>query len=416
MADGAKHPIIEWATDHVRLFDPASNTVTEGRSISDVAGSVRGQSVVLALSRRSSFTRCTRLPDVPKPDMEKILALQLAALFPLEGSDASVDFLPLDDRNGDGRLVAVSAVRTDVLQEALSEAASAGIKVHAVWPVAVSSMLFGHSDAAIVGPTQEGLAIDLVSKGGVVASRVVPQPADSSAAMAEISRSAAAAYVQVPETVTFGKFELPGSVNTHEEPLRLLSGATFDLNIELPEKKAAKAAMQVRRSRSLAILLWAAALLMAVVVLNFRIESAQDFEKSDAKWKKRVKELNDLNAKTRSVATDLQAQQDLLASAFEPKQPLGDFVTVLTNLTPSKLWLTGVTVERGKRATLRGTALSSSAVSTYVNSLGKQSRMRDVKLVFANNALIETTPVVNFSISTHVVGNFPLPDEKGASK
>lgn len=416
MPEAGKFPVIEWATDQVRLYEPGSNQIVTGRTISDVASQVRGQSVVIALSRRSSFIRCTRLPDVPKSEMEKILSLQLASLFPIEGAEASVDFLALDDRNSDGRLVVVSAVRTDVLQEALNEAANAGLKVHAVWPMALASTLFGQSDATVVGPTGEGLSIDIVSRGGVASSRVVPLPLEEAAARAEIQRTAAAANLNPPETVTFGKYELAGAVNTHDEPLRLLSGASLDLNLELPEKKAAKAAMQVRRGRSLALLLWAAALLMGVIVVNFRVEAAQDFEKSEVHWRKKTKDLKDLNARTRSVASGLQAQQDLLASAFEPKQPLDDFVTVLTNLAPSKLWLTGVTVERGKRATLRGTALSSEAVYSYLASLGRQSRMRDVKLVFANNALIETTPVVNFSISTHVVGNLPLADDKGASR
>jgi Tfp pilus assembly protein PilN len=85
-------------------------------------------------------------------------------------------------------------------------------------------------------------------------------------------------------------------------------------------------------------------------------------------------------------------------------------------LAPSDVWLTGVTFERGKPLLVRGTALSGASVAAYLQSLSGQSRFRDVKLVFANDATIETTQVQQFSISAHAVGNLPLTDPKAQGR
>jgi Tfp pilus assembly protein PilN len=96
--------------------------------------------------------------------------------------------------------------------------------------------------------------------------------------------------------------------------------------------------------------------------------------------------------------------------AFNPAQPISDVLTLVSNSVPDGAWLTGVTFERGKPLLIRGTALEGSAVTSYVEALALNERLRDVQLVFANNAEIEGTPVVQFSISAHVVGNLPLAD------
>jgi hypothetical protein len=98
--------------------------------------------------------------------------------------------------------------------------------------------------------------------------------------------------------------------------------------------------------------------------------------------------------------------------AFEPKQRLGDVTFLVNNLCPEGLWLTGLTIERGKLALIRGTAINGEAVYKYLDRLTTQDRFRDVKLVFANNGQIEKVSVVQFSISAHVVGNLPLAEAK----
>lgn len=196
--------------------------------------------------------------------------------------------------------------------------------------------------------------------------------------------------------------------------LAALSKSALDLNIELPEARAKRDAKAVVQRKNLALLFWVAAFGVGAVIFDVRSEAADKVAKAEKKWNTKLSQARKLKSSTETVAKRLQDQQNVLQTAYEPKQPLGDVVTVLTNLAPTQLWLTGVTAERGKPLTLRGTALNSASVTTYLGALGKQSRMRDVALVFATNGLVETTPVVNFSIKAHVVGNFPLVDEKAA--
>lgn len=416
MSDTTRLPVVEWSNTEVRAFDPVSGKTTIGKTVSDVAAPLRGRAVMLALSRRSSFVRSTRLPDVGKPEMAKILALQVGSLFPIETGDASVDFLPLEDRNADGRLAVVAAVRTDVLREALAELEGAGLKVAKVVPTALSSMTNGTVNGAIVSMTSEGLAIDLLSQGGLRTSRVTGRDTDPTTIHAEVGRTFASVGMEPGTVATSRDFNVTGIKNSEIDPLAALSSSTFDVNLELPEKKAKRASALAQRSRNLALLLWCAAILAGVIVFNARYDAQQAVAKEEARWSARLTSLRALEQKTKVVSDLAQKQRDLIKLSFEPAQPLGDAVSVVASLAPPKLWLTGITVERGKTLTLRGTSLSSQAVTAFLASLSKQSRFRDAKLVFTNNGMIEKTPVVNFSMTAHIVGNFPLPVEQRGSK
>ncbi len=69
-------------------------------------------------------------------------------------------------------------------------------------------------------------------------------------------------------------------------------------------------------------------------------------------------------------------------------------------------------MERGKPLTFRGTAISDQAVKTFLDGLAVTDRLREVKLLFANNATIEETPVVNFSVQATLVGNLPMVEKE----
>src|SRR5207237_257612 len=106
----------------------------------------------------------------------------------------------------------------------------------------------------------------------------------------------------------------------------------------------------------------------------------------------------------------------MLTRGFHHGQKLGDVVALISNDLPKNAWLTNVGVSRGQNVVIRGTALTGDDVATYVQTLSKEARLRDVKLIFANNALIESTPVVQFSLTAFPVANLPLVDKvaKGA--
>jgi hypothetical protein len=103
--------------------------------------------------------------------------------------------------------------------------------------------------------------------------------------------------------------------------------------------------------------------------------------------------------------------------AFSTGQRFSDVATVVSNSVPPGVWLTGISLERGKRLVLRGTAKTNELVEQYARTLNTldanspQQRLRDVKLEFTNPGSIEQVPVVQFSISAFPVGNVPLYDQ-----
>jgi hypothetical protein len=97
-----------------------------------------------------------------------------------------------------------------------------------------------------------------------------------------------------------------------------------------------------------------------------------------------------------------------LKLAFAPAQKISDVTKVATQLIPKGVWLTALNLERGKLLQLRGSAKTSDSVAQYVGSLSKQSRFRDVRLVFANAGEIEGEKVILFNITAFPVGNLPV--------
>jgi hypothetical protein len=120
----------------------------------------------------------------------------------------------------------------------------------------------------------------------------------------------------------------------------------------------------------------------------------------------------------KAVQADLTRYADgesILARAFSPAQKLSDVVTLAAIKVPKGIWLTGVSVERGKDLQIRGISKTSQLVTTYVDALAAESRFRNVRLVFANDSTIDEEKVTQFSISAFPVGNLPLldPGKKG---
>jgi Tfp pilus assembly protein PilN len=189
----------------------------------------------------------------------------------------------------------------------------------------------------------------------------------------------------------------------------------LDLNIELPDVlEARKKKAETSRAR-LAILLIAASLICAMLVFFDRADAAAKVQKSEAKFLTASSRLRSQQTLIESKLSQESAMDADLVAAFKPAQYASDVVNTFCNAAPANLWISGITHERGKPALVRGTALNTDTVAAYVQVLAADPRLRDVKLVFANNATIEKTPVVQFSISAHVLGNMPLTSAFGTA-
>jgi len=407
-------PVVEWSPSGVRAYLPESGKIVSGPSLSAIRGHLGGE-VVVAMSRRTSFLRTTRLPDAPKHEVAKILALQVGQLFPVSATEAAVDFYLTDDRNVEGRLAVVAAVKSETLKALIDDLSDNGLTARAVVPAALGSSYLakqsGRRECAIVEDVTEGLAIDIIAEGELRASRVVPMPSQA-AIDSEVMRAFAVAKVPCGEVVTAGRFTYPeANAMLESAGLSTLAAAHLPLTLEPPDIVAKRAAEKLNRARRVAVILWAAVILLVAVVWDNRSRDMEVVTKGESKWKKEIANLRKTKDQANAKHSSLAKVNTALGLAFEPKQRLGDVAVLLNNLTPEGLWLTGLTLERGKLITIRGTGLTGEAVTKYLERLSTQTRFRDVKLAFANNGQIEKTNVVQFSISAHVVGNFPLDSE-----
>jgi hypothetical protein len=418
--------VIEWSPNGVIGFDAATRQVVQAEDLARLTSTFGTGPVVVAVSRRATFVKAVRVPNASAGEIDLILATQMASMFPVPLSELAYAVKLTDEVNEEGRLAVIAAMRESDLQALHAEAKAAGLKVERVVPAAYGSVLvaneLGLRDVAIVQDSVEGLAIDLLANGELRYSRVAPMPANDELTGSEISRSFQAVGIAETPTLAAGSFAYAGAQHKHQRStLESFAGVPLDrlgMHLETREARSKRETSKQANRARLAVLMCAAAGLLALLVYMDWMDAAEEVRVSRAKWDRDLKSLKNDAARLETEVSKLNATADTLSRAFSPAQTAGDLLSAASFHTPRGLWLTGATFERGKIAYIRGTSSTSENVASYLQSLTAEPRLRDVKLVFANNGEIDKTPVVQFSIQAFPVGNLPLvdPKKKGAKK
>lgn len=411
--------LLEWGPSHATAVDVATGKRKTGQDVEEAALVLNGhRDVVATLSRRTAFVKAVRVPDAPREEVAQILALQMGQLFPVPGESLAFDFMLTEDRNADGRLAIVTAVRESDLKALNDQATARGLKLRRVVPAAFGSAALagslGIANAAVVNSTPEGTAIDIITEGSLRYSRVVPAETPE-AIMREIDRTLAASGVSSATVVAAGGLKLPGAIEANESPLNTFATPFADslpLHLETSDVLQARRRKQEQRKVRQSVLLCLAALTLVVGVSLDRGDAEAKIRAEEAKASTRAAQLRKVRDGVETRARDVQGLATTVQRSFLPAQPVSDVMMLITQLAPSEVWLTGFTMERGKPIIIRGTATQNASVAKFLETLNGQQRFRDVKLVFANNGEIEDTPVVDFSISAFPVGNLPLAEAK----
>jgi hypothetical protein len=426
MSKEAPTKIIEWSPNDAIAYDSITGQFTRAANLVDLAQISGSGPVVAAVSRRSTFVKAVRVPNAGAAEIDLILRTQMATMFPVPLHELAYSFRLVEDVNEEGRLAIVAAMRESDLLTLLADAKSAGYRVLRVVPSAMGSVALAESmnvpNVAVVQETAEGLAIDLIAGGTLRYSRVAPMPANPDLIESEVTRSFQAVGLPCSPTLAAGGFpfaeaELKSQTPTLkaliEYPLDKL-GISLETNAARERRENARQANRVR----LAALLCAAAGLMALLVFLERADKAEEVRIANAKWQLNLTKLRNESKKLEADVSKVRDTAASLKRAFQPAQTASDVLTVVANKAPRDLWLTGITFERGKLMYIRGTAATSAAVTEYLQQLSALDRLRDTKLVFANNGEIEKTPIVQFAIQAFPVGNLPLVEtkKKGAKK
>jgi len=418
-------PVIEWSPSRVTVYDPQTRHYATGANVSEVAHYIEGaKTVVVALSRRSSFIRTVRVPDAPKAQIAQVLKLQLSTLLPIAGNEAAYDFRLTKDVNSEGRLAVIAAVQSETLRQVNRELKAAGLTAYCIVPTAFGSWLLTRTleipKCAVVEHTPEGLAIDIVADEELRYTRVVPFPPDAEEIEAEICRTFSIAHVPCSTIVATAGLTFHGADTTvATRPLEIFSTpllSKLNLDIELPEAIESRERKAVAVRARVAILMWVAVFVVGLYVFTDRADAAAKAKAAQSIFLVVTAKLKSKDASYKLQLADDNKMQTDLETAFHPAQHMSDLLAVISNEAPANVWLTGITLERGKQVLVRGTAMTSEQVASYVQTLAAEPRLRDVKLIFANNATIEQTPIVQFSIQAHAVGNLPIVYTAGGKK
>jgi Tfp pilus assembly protein PilN len=264
----------------------------------------------------------------------------------------------------------------------------------------------------VVERTPVGLTLDVVHDGIVRFSRVAAADSDPEV---EARRMMAAADSGTLPVVAAGGLNLPGALMVADTSLGLLAEAPA-FTFERSEDRIRVAQRRIAARTRMGALMMAAALLLATLVWVERNDAQAVVTRAGGAWARELSKLRSIRDTEIDKAQRAAAIESAVKSAFQPAQPLSDLTAVIADSLPSSVWLTGLTVERGKPVQIRGTATQSNDVAALVDRLGTSSRFREVRLVFANSARIEQTPVIQFSITAVAVGNLPMPAPVKASR
>jgi hypothetical protein len=197
-----------------------------------------------------------------------------------------------------------------------------------------------------------------------------------------------------------------------------LVAAPLDVNIETAEQALARQHVGQSQRLRVALVVFGAGLILLVFQYLQYSEAATLANLGQGKWQRDINRLRTLRTAELDKGTALASLATTLNRSFKPAQTFSDVFTLASNAAPTGVWLTGMSLERGKVLTIRGVSMKGEAVVGYQTALVNEPRFRDVKLVFATNTLIENNPVVQFSISAFPVGNLPLTEstKKGAKR
>lgn len=401
---------IEWSQDWVRAANIATGQTAEAASIAELGSILSGmRAAVVGVGRKQVFLKTVRLPKAAPEDLRRVLSVQVGQIFPLPIDQLAFDFIQTTDLNADGLLTLVAAMRADDLRRIRADLQQAGMVPARILPIAMASPAaaahMGSTDALVVEKSLGGLAFDVVEGGILRQSRVVPLDSDADC---EAQRTLAAAKAGDLTRITSTDVDLPGVRRGAQTSLVVLHEApAFGFVLTEDRENAIKQSVS-QRTRMATLLLLSSILLLALVWSN-HMDAQSQVDKVTADWSRQQARLN---TKIKDSTNDAQAATSITGSlhtAFQPAQPVSDIVALVGDSLPSGAWLNSLSVERGKPVNIRGTALTSDQVGQFVQKLGASPRFRDVRLVFANSAIVGKQPVVQFNVNATSVGNLPMP-------
>ena len=408
---------VEWAPNRVRAVNIATGQRAEGATVSELGPILSGQrDALIGVGRGCVFLRTIRLPKASAEDLRRILTSRLVQLFPLPPEQLAFDFIQTTEQDSEGFLTIVAAMRTEDLKRLNGELQQAGVKAARILPIALGSgavaLRAGLKDALVIEGGDTAIALDVVQEGMVRFSRTVPPGSDP---QSEARRTLSAAEAGNLPLVTADYGVVPDATDVSGGALERLDDAP-DFAFVRGEDRVRAEKNRIAAKTRFAVLMALAAILLATLIWVEREEAQAKVTRASGVWAKELSKRRSIRDTETRAAQEAIARQTALKSAFEPAQPLSDIAAIIGDALPESAWTTGLSIERGKVVQIRGTVVKPNDVARFVDALGGNPRFRDVRLVFANSAKVDETPVVQFSMNATAVGNLPMPTPEKAVK
>lgn len=408
--------LIQWSGSSVRVYDPVTHESVTGPDIAECIGeSKRGRDAVIAVAQRSSFVRSVPMPPVSADEVAKMLPIKVGPLLPLNAGEYVTGFR-LARVQGGGQVAIVGAVKTDSLRRIYSAAASSGLNVRIVLPLAFGSWLAARarslSDCAVVQQTEDSLNIDLIQHGELFYSRAAAPPESTAEVQEEISRTFSIAGVAPMPILALADSAVPSDAVESREALAFLMDVHAlerqIFSFELPETVNKRRARAQNSTAQRAI----AAALVAIALGGYAAwKRTQELDRYASEDSQIVADTNKQapNEKAASVRKqNLDDSLTILDTAFEPAQTFSDVISVLGSHVSADTWFTGLSVGRGQPLIVRGLSTNGKVAAKYANELNKEDRFRGMKLLFATKSTIGKKSVEQFAVTGHVIGNLPI--------
>ena len=400
--------VIEFDRDSVRYFAAGSTTGTTARSIGELDSSVlRGKRIAIVLSRRLTFTRSIPLPDASDKDLSLILRGKLGDIFPIPGHELAFAFSKTESVTMDGRICTVFAVRSEEIRRLFDLSKDHGFTISQIVPV--SSIrpegLSTIGQAILVEPVPTGYGIDVYEDGVLTLSRSIGTGIGVEDEIERLKSNKGA--IQVLSTSP----DIVGASFTSGPIAALLPAIGSDIDLEPEDIREAKEKKARAYRHRMAYLTFAAGIAITALVVNDFLTRSDEVAKKQRKADVQVASVKKMKALYEDKITKLDPQAKQVKLAFAPAQRISDIAFIVSGLVPKGAWLTGLTIERGKTITIRGTAKDADQIASFVKSLGEQNRFRDVKLIQVSSGTIESAPVFQFTVNAFPVGNLPIMDQ-----
>ncbi len=398
---------------------------------------ITGKQVAACLPRRLATVRILQVPPAPPEELRGMLAFEAQQLLPYPVEEVVLSSHMHTQIGADGMApVMLAAVRRELVQDVLAAFTQAGLQLArlSLSSLALAELLpVSSAPQALFCVNEEALDVAVTREGETLFTRAstLSSAENFAGALAREADRTITAYQNEQRGSQVEKLWITGPVLARpgetlsqlqgmlEKEVNLLqegclspsdpglaayataigmclnAGAQSRCSLNLIPEDHVSQRQKAARSRRNAIFA-----LLGVVVLSALIMQVQNYlheqsiqEQNTIDANKKWRELQPRLKQRQTEEAAVQSLADALNNGLQPGHPVVNVLTAISKAMPTtnKIWLEGLTFQRGRQITLRGSASDPQLVTTLLLSLQSSHIMHNSRLTFLGDVR-ETMP------------------------